>query len=766
MITKLSLENWKSHSKSEFSFGKGTNILVGRMGSGKSSVLDALCFALYGTFPKMSRRDQTTENLVNLSSGAEIAKVELEFEKGGKKYAIMRKIGKKASDAEARCEGKLVQKGPKQVTEYIISMLGVDYELFTRAIYSEQNRIDYLLSLNPRARKGEIDWLLGLGQFDEAREAAQAAQGKLSEQSSMLSSPADESRLAEIGSRIGEQQHALSEKKSAQEKLLLEAEKARQEHDGKQKALSALEKLQKEYRTKKSECERAEGAVMRLKKETAGKKKPAEGEIEKLSEGHAAAQQAVLSAKQEERQAQTDVSNLKSEIAILENGKKLAEARAKKAGELSGKVRGILSGKSVTDLDSEAALLKDEIEKLTSLHAKLHAEIAELTSAVETLSGAGAKCPVCDSDLSGGKAEMLSGGKQSEIKLKKAALDATGTELREKKALLSSLERKANDLSLFNAELARLGAEGVDVSQFTDEISKKKSALAKSEERLKKAGASLASLEKGMDAARQALEDARRAAKLFSDLEGAALQLSQAQEALSKLEFSEEKYEMKRKGAEEARTSLARLEAEAAGQQSQVRLVTELLASLQKEFEIISEKRKTAKKYAEAAESMAIYKNSLVAAQSELRATLVEEINAALAEIWPSVYPYADYRGVKIEADEKDYRLLMQKEGWREVDSVASGGERACLCLALRIAFATVLTPDIGWLILDEPTHNLDSEAVQLLSEAINEKIPSIVEQTFVITHDTALGETGEGLVYRLERDKGKNESTRVEKPG
>ena len=95
---------------------------------------------------------------------------------------------------------------------------------------------------------------------------------------------------------------------------------------------------------------------------------------------------------------------------------------------------------------------------------------------------------------------------------------------------------------------------------------------------------------------------------------------------------------------------------------------------------------------------------------------------------------------------------------------MASGGERACLCLALRIAFATVLTPDLSWLILDEPTHNLDSDAVMLLSEAIREKIPSIVEQTFVITHDSSLGEAGQGNAFRLERDKTKNEPTRVEK--
>ena len=148
-----------------------------------------------------------------------------------------------------------------------------------------------------------------------------------------------------------------------------------------------------------------------------------------------------------------------------------------------------------------------------------------------------------------------------------------------------------------------------------------------------------------------------------------------------------------------------------------------------------------------------------------MRNLLVDEINQALAEIWPAVYPYGDYGAVRLEADEKDYRLVLQKGGsWLEVDSVASGGERACLCLALRISFATVLTPEIGWLILDEPTHNLDSEAVALLSEAIQHKIPSIVEQTFVITHDASLGESGDGTIFRLERDKGKNEASRVER--
>ena len=36
MITKLRLENWKTHKDSELEFDKGTNVLIGKMGSGEN----------------------------------------------------------------------------------------------------------------------------------------------------------------------------------------------------------------------------------------------------------------------------------------------------------------------------------------------------------------------------------------------------------------------------------------------------------------------------------------------------------------------------------------------------------------------------------------------------------------------------------------------------------------------------------------------------------------------------------------------------------
>ncbi len=765
MITSLVLENWKSHSKSGFHFGKGTNILLGRMGAGKSSVLDALCFALYGTFPKMSRRDQTVENLIAMGTDAPYAEVTVEFEISGKKYSVNRKIGKKMSDAEVREEGKLVQKGAKPASDYVSSVLGVDYELFTRAIYSEQNKIDYLLSLNPRARKQEIDWLLGLGKFDEAREAAQAVSGKLSEQSELFSAEAPPGKLAEAEKKIAEIDGQKKEKEGVIAKLKQTAESLQTSLKEKETSLSALAKLRAGWMEATAECERHKGALARLKKEAEGKEKPDAAALEALENARKGKDAALAAAKKAGRETQAKHSAAKSEIAVLESQKKTAEARQKRKTELEEKAEKLSGGKGKDELEGHVAKLKSEIDSVSSNHAKLHAEMDEWSKAVEALAGGKAKCPVCDSDLAGGKAEEIGKKKSGRIAASREEAKKLAAELGAKKTLLASSEKSLSELAVCLAELQRISAEGVDAASLQAQIGSKTAGAKALEAEAEKSEKEITILEKALEEGRKKAEEASRTTKLFSDFEDAAAKLKSGEEKLSSMKFSEQEYEASRKGAEGVRLEAAKADADLRGEEKQLKLLSEMLSIEENGLLALRQKEALAKKYAEAASSMAIYKNSLAAVQMEMRNLLVEEINQALAEIWPSVYPYGDYGAVKIEADGKDYALMLQKGGnWLEVDSVASGGERACLCLALRIAFATVLTPEIGWLILDEPTHNLDSEAVALLSEAIQRKIPSIVEQTFVITHDASLGESGDGTVFRLERDKGKNGTSKVEK--
>ena len=172
MLLSLELKNWRSHSHTTLEFRKGTNLLIGIMGSGKSSILDAICFALFGTFPAIERRKASLEEIIRLNEQDALVKADVEW--NGIRYTITRELRKKKSggadtDASISKDGKLIERGTKSVTNYVCQLFSVSFDLFSRAVYSEQNNIDYFLTVEPKKRKAEMDNLLGLDKFEDAR---------------------------------------------------------------------------------------------------------------------------------------------------------------------------------------------------------------------------------------------------------------------------------------------------------------------------------------------------------------------------------------------------------------------------------------------------------------------------------------------------------------------------------------------------------------------------------------------------------------------
>jgi exonuclease SbcC len=151
--------------------------------------------------------------------------------------------------------------------------------------------------------------------------------------------------------------------------------------------------------------------------------------------------------------------------------------------------------------------------------------------------------------------------------------------------------------------------------------------------------------------------------------------------------------------------------------------------------------------------------------QGKLREEFTEETNTALGDVWMRLYPYADYNGLRLAIDPAgDYILqLKRRDGnWINVEGVTSGGERSTACLALRIALSLVLTQNLSWLVLDEPTHNLDRRAIAELAVTLREHLPKIVDQVFIITHEEELESAASGKLYRLDRAKENDGPTRI----
>lgn len=170
MLKSLELVNWKSHSYTKLAFDGGTNLFIGSMGSGKTSCLEAICYALYGTFPSLKSHKVSLDDVVKTGENASKIKVSL-IAPDGLEYSVERTIATNGGEANLRdSTGRLLEgPQPKRTTEAVLNLLKIDYDLFTRAIYSEQNKIDHFINLPKGDRKKQLDALLGLDSFETAR---------------------------------------------------------------------------------------------------------------------------------------------------------------------------------------------------------------------------------------------------------------------------------------------------------------------------------------------------------------------------------------------------------------------------------------------------------------------------------------------------------------------------------------------------------------------------------------------------------------------
>lgn len=157
--------------------------LVGATGSGKSSVIDAICFALYGSVPRYENR-----NLVApvISHGKVEAKVRLDFSIDGKDYTAVRVVkrsGKGATTKEARLEagGEVLAGNADELTAEVTRLVGLTFEHFTRCVVLPQGEFARFLHDKPGERQDLVVKLLNLGVYDRMRQSAtgRAAERKL-----------------------------------------------------------------------------------------------------------------------------------------------------------------------------------------------------------------------------------------------------------------------------------------------------------------------------------------------------------------------------------------------------------------------------------------------------------------------------------------------------------------------------------------------------------------------------------------------------------
>jgi DNA repair protein SbcC/Rad50 len=317
--------------------------LVGPTGSGKSTVIDALCFALYGTVP---RWDNEREVRNALAPSANACTVSLIFELSGERYVAVRslqrdrrgQVSTKAArlerldsgvprDAElqALLEASVEQlaEGPDTVKAKVAELLGLSYKHFTQSVLLPQGSFSEFLRANPADRQRLLVELLAFGVYKDIgqrardraqqaaarRDAAQQARDRLADATQEAESAARtrldaltalaasaEASLAELASLGAQTAVAKQQATDIQDEARqLSALATPPEVAGLSRQIGAADALIAEARIRRDEAERAAAQASQLRSEL-----PDKADTQRQLEMHALRRQLTFEAGQQQ----------------------------------------------------------------------------------------------------------------------------------------------------------------------------------------------------------------------------------------------------------------------------------------------------------------------------------------------------------------------------------------------------------------------------------------------------------------------------------
>lgn len=582
----LKLTNFISYASMEepLSFTSfHTACLCGPNGHGKSTLLDAITWALWGQARGVDRRGSGTDDLIH--AGRNCMAVEFEFELDDQRYRVARtrELGRVGTtrldfsiiegDEPRSLNGETIA----QTQGKIDRLLRMGFDTFTNSAFMLQGRIDSFMAKSPNERKEVLSEILGLSVYEELEERAKDKRRLLDRELATLDAAVIaiegelarkdeyESALAEADSRAGELRVQIQALEA--ELSILRDNKARR--DGATArladlearhttALKELEQLKKQVAEAVGEREELAALTNRsLEIETgAAHLREARSREEMLVQLSAKHAEFSLSA----QRLRADISAKRAKTATeLEQSRKEVESLALQSSKLDElKAR-------VLELDAEAGRLKENEDRRDTLrhtHAELAKEKGELTgrlpSIIERLeevreniaSIEGAEtCPLCRKGLEADERDALLNGLKeqdrtlleeaqrvsSRIELIETDLNTTAEEGR---ALSEALNRRGE----IHSQLGRVNVELAGAEEASRRLEKQSAELTEMERVLsaqefaREEVVALKSIEKELESLGYSDEEHRKLREelkslLKFDKEGARLEAAREREA-------------------------------------------------------------------------------------------------------------------------------------------------------------------------------------------------------------------------------------------
>lgn len=154
----------------------GIFALTGPTGAGKSTVLDAVCLALYGATPRLGKITQSGNEIMSRQTGECYAEVVFESQAGSYRCWWSQARARKKSEGALQIQkheisdartGKTIESKLKQTAKVIEEKTGMDFDRFTRSILLAQGGFDTFLKADEEQKSKILEQITGTEIYSE-----------------------------------------------------------------------------------------------------------------------------------------------------------------------------------------------------------------------------------------------------------------------------------------------------------------------------------------------------------------------------------------------------------------------------------------------------------------------------------------------------------------------------------------------------------------------------------------------------------------------
>lgn len=464
--------------------------LSGNNGHGKSAILDAMTWALWG-----KARSNQADDLIHLGESA--MWVDFEFGLGPHRYRVLRsrerrgRAGKSdlqlqiwQEEGEQPAQGSwraLTEPTLRETEQAIVGLLRIDYETFINSAFLVQGRADEFTVKPPNQRKQILADILGLAIYDDYEARAKERVRQAKQEAAHLNGQLQgiDAELAQEASYQQELEQAQTLLESASEQLRV-AEQAlqtvraeRQELLTQRRILDDLQgrlalagrqltAVEAQLRTDQSRLAQDQAVLAEQAEIEAGFHRLEEARLADQAMSRQLSQHAALQGRRSALENQISQARFELETQQRTLAGQVARLQ-QEAGQIAALQAEMQQAQAelarLAELDSRQAALRGQIQTLREEVAGLHSQNQTLRSAMATLEAriaqlpeAGALCPTCGQLLGDAERQVVLAGYQQEgkeagdqFRANQASSAALRQQIQAGEAELAGLERALHE---------------------------------------------------------------------------------------------------------------------------------------------------------------------------------------------------------------------------------------------------------------------------------------------------------------------------------